>query len=827
MGAAEPRSFAHLLRSHRIVAGLSQETLAERASVSLAAIGKLERGARRRPYRKTIALLAGALALTVPERLELERAASRRSTSVWSATRGKPPTIKLPVFLSSFIGRERDLHQIARMLETQRLVTLVGPGGIGKTRLAARAAENFIREHATDKDLDAVWFVDLSVITDGEMVPAVISSRVGLDRCRSIDALVAYLRSHRFVLLLDNCEHLLDSVANVIQAILSNCPGAAVLATSRQTLSVEGEHIHRVLPMCIPAVNALTASDALRFDSIRLFRDRAEAIDSRFHFDDGAASAVATICRRVDGIALAIELAAARANAFSVGEIAQQLSERLSCLGGGVRTSASRHRTMHALFDWSYELLNSRERELFRLSSIFVGGFTLDLLKASSTEEQKSDVEDVLATLVDKSLVQYDVHDGPRYRLLEPARQYAREKLRENAEYHKAARSHALALLAVSEEFDSRLEHIPDHVWNASIERNRDNFRVAFEWALTANGSIEIARRLAASRTATWSGFASGEVRKWINTVLQVAAEPMDQGLSAKLALAEARVAVIFGPSLQDVDPDGRVHACRRALALQLPDNRRAVGTAKYWLGVALLDSGRYEEAESTLREARAIARAEGAHNDYDATTTSLGAVRHAMGDILEARAFVVEVLHRSERAGAVRIATVARATLAEIEFASGLIEEALNLNEDAIKYFRDRSHLLGLPHTLCNSAACLVALKRYREARDRAREALWRSVAIGSVRSALWAMQHLAAAAVLNVDASDLAVLRRAAQLLGFIDEATRRRAILRCVTEQREYDEMFDVMQEVFDENALERYIADGKTWAKERALEEALTI
>jgi predicted ATPase/DNA-binding XRE family transcriptional regulator len=822
--APPSRSFAELLRGHRTAAGLSQEALAERAKISLAAVAKLERGARQRPYRTTVALLADALSLPTADRVELERAANPRR--VGALSQANEPTIKLPVRFSSFVGRERDLEKIVGMLETHRLVSLVGAGGIGKTRLAVRGAELFLTQDSEEHALDAVWFVDFSVITEGAMVPTVISSSLGLDRYLSIDSLVSFLRPNEFLLILDNCEHLMDSVSDAINAILLDCPGARILATSRQALSIEGEHVYRVLPMRVPPLNALSASEALEFDTIQLFRDRAAAVDSRFELDDSVAPAVASICRRIDGIALGIELAAARINAFSAATIAEQLGERLPLLANGVRISVPRHKTMNALFDWSYELLDAPERELFRLASIFADGFTLDLLRAASSQHLGPDVAAVLGLLVDKSLIHCDVCNGPRYRLLEPARQYGREKLRENGELLEAARSHALALLALSEEFDERLEFIPDHVWNASILPERDNFRAAFEWALGADGNINIARQLVASRTATWNGFASGEVREWINAALKPGVEPTDSQLIAKLALIQAKAAVIFSPSwLENDKPTGRIDSCQRALALQLPANRRAVGTATYWLGVALRDSGSYDRADTALREAREIARLEHAQNEYVVATTSLGAVRYGVGDLVEARTLTLEVLHRSEGMGSVHMSAIS--LLAEIEFSSGAAEEALRLNERMARHYRDRSNVIGLAYALCNSAACLVELKRYSEAREHGRQSLRSSVAIGSVRSAFWAMQHLVAAAILANDARDGLIMQRAAQLLGSIDESASRRALQRDITERREYDKILDQLHRALGQTASRRYMADGKAWLEERAVEEALAI
>jgi predicted ATPase/DNA-binding XRE family transcriptional regulator len=826
--ATQPRSFADLLRHYRVAAGLTQEALAERARMSLAAIGKLERGARQRPYLATVALLAEALSLSSRDRLELERAANRGAHAVGAPAQDVATAINLPIHFSSFVGRERDLAKVLEMLSAHRLVTLVGAGGVGKTRLAIRAAEEFIASNPTGDRLDGVWLVDLSPLADAAMLPVAIGFGIGINQCRTIDALVLYLQPQSFLLILDNCEHVLDPVAQAVETIISHCPNGRVLATSRQALSIEGERVYRVSPLSLPPHGTLSANAALQFDAIRLFKDRAEATESRFELTDALVPAVTAICHGVDGIALAIELAAARANAFPPESIAAQIGKRLSLLAGGSRTSMLRHKTMHALFDWSYDLLDDREREVFRRSSIFASGFTLDLLCTLYAESEEGEIPSLLASLVDKSLVQCDILVGPRYRLLEPVRQYAREKLSDD-EYQRAARSHALALLTLAEDFDSRLDVIPDRVWDDYIEPEQENFRWAIDWAFSPHGDATIAQRLAASTTATRRGFATGEVRKWIGAALETSGEGTAPHLRAMLALNAARAAVMFGPSWSaENDPEALIDVCRRALALQNPDDHRAVGTAQYWLGCALRESGHFDEADHDLREARTTVHSVGDHARYNAATTALGAVRYGVGDLEEAHALISESLKVSDEAGSDRAAADARAALAEIEFARGHADKALALNEQAMQFFRSHVNLLGLTLMLTNSAGYLISLERFAEARDYAAQALRRSRAIGITHGGLWAMQHLAAAAVFGSDVGDRrSALRHAARILGFVDEAAARRAMPRYSTEQQEYDKMLSALRDTLGEDEVTRLMAAGKTWSEERAIAEALAL
>ena len=820
-------SFGELLRQYRVAAGLTQETLAERAHLSSVAIGALERGTRQRPYRATIRLLADALSLPANDRLELERAAQRGGRASTTPVQVVKASVNLPVHFSSFVGREQDLTKIGEMLATQRLVTLVGAGGVGKTRLAIRAAEHFIAANSTG-DLEGVWFADLSSVNDAQMTVAAIASSVGMEQCRTFDTLVKYLTSQRFLLTLDNCEHLVDEVARLADELLGRCPHAQILATSRQALGLSGERIYRVPPLDVPMADAdakLSPGEALEFGAIRLFAERAEAADSRFELTPPIIPAVAEICRRLDGIALAIELAAARTSALPPATIAQRLDEHFLLLAGGMR-SPSRHKTMQAVFDWSYDLLDHNERSVFRRLSIFVGGFTLDLatsLLAGDTEELA--IIDTLASLVDKSLVQCDPYvEPPRYKMLEPARQYCREKLREQGEQGAAARAHASALLAIAESFDSKLDLTSDHEWEARIERERDNFRSAFEWTLGPHGDAALGQRLAGSRTAVEGGFGTGEVRRWVTAARESCDETTPPQVMARLAMITARAAITF-----DRDPDANLAASRRALRLQRPEDLRAVASAQYLVGVALGNMGRLDDAENVLREARVTARSCGAHLAYVFATKSLGAVRLSAGDVEEARTLISEVLLQNQVAGSDRHAAEAAVMLAEIEYASGNVVKAVQLGEDASDFFRAHANFLHLSMSLSNLSAYLIALGRYEEGLRCAHEALRRSRAVGRATVVAWTLQHLAAIAIRNEHRSgDTAPsLRRAANILGFVNESARQTASERYFTEQQEYDKIMSALREVFDEGKLAKFMADGKEWSEHQAVAEALAI
>ncbi len=822
-------SFGELLRQHRLLRGLPQEALAERAQLSVETISALERGTRQRPYRATIALLVEALELSSDDRQRLERAARvaipaagapKRTTSVAGAN-------TLPAHISSFVGREGDIANVNAIIENQRLVTLVGAGGVGKTRLALHAVENVLAAPSTNERRDGVWFVDLSPYQDGSMIPAAIASSMGLKQSAGLDPLIAYLRNQRFLLILDNCEHLLDAAANVAQTILLRCPNAQILATSRQALSLDGERVYRVPPLSVPPNDdrAFSVTDALQFGAIRLFVDRAQGADARFELTEATIPAIADICRRLDGIALAIELVAARTTVFSPSTMAKRLTEHFLALTGGSRAPLPRHKTMRALFDWSYELLDDRERYVFRRLSVFVGGFTFELATAvCSPEIGEEATEDVLASLFEKSLVQSDVYvDPPRYRLLEPARHYARERLREHGELDVVDRAHAAALLTIVERFDAKPEITSDQVLSAYVDPERENFRVAIEWALGSSGDAQIAQRLAGSKWARWFGSQSGELQHWVRDALKTCDETTPLQIRAKLELVAARVAVEFIRT----DARAALAAVERALTYQHTGDLPGMALAQAQLGWELIRGGRYNEAEAILREAVATARSCNAQYECAYATQALALAREQAGDLEAARDLVLEAVEQYRSAGSTRLAMIAATTLAEVEFSSGQTETALRLMEEASEFHRTHGDWPALSVGLSNLSAYSLGLGRYDEARSHARESLLLARKIGISVVVSCALQHLAAAAVLKHDRieSGTAELKRSASILGFVDESLTRIGILREPTEQQEYEKVVAVLLDAFGKDELENLMASGKQWPEEQAVTKAL--
>src|SRR3984957_11087579 len=439
----------------------------------------------------------------------------------------------LPVQLTSFVGRDAQLTQLRELLAQNRVVTLTGAGGVGKTRLAIQVAAGMAGDFS-----DGVWYVDLAPITDPDLVPVTVARALGLPDQpgrATMDTLLRFVRDRQMLVVLDNCEHLLDANAELVVALLSGAARVTVLATSREAIGVAGEVSWRVLSL------------SLTDEAIELFTDRARHARPDFTVTDDNAAAVTEICARLDGVPLAIELAAARVRALSLAEILEGLHDRFRLLTGGARTAVRRQQTLRASVDWSHALLTDSERVLFRRLAVFLGGFDLAAAQAvgGGADVQRFQMLDMLTLLVNKSLVVADDSGGrTRYRLLETVRQYALEKLGESGEADAVRgppRDHYTSLAALLDapagrDYEQRIEQADTEI---------DNLRAAFAWS-RENSDIELALALASSLQPLWQTRGRlGEGLAWFDSVLTDDNAPRLEVGAAVRARALADKAVI------------------------------------------------------------------------------------------------------------------------------------------------------------------------------------------------------------------------------------------------------------------------------------------
>lgn len=455
----------------------------------------------------------------------------------------------LPRELTSFVGREREVAEVKRLLGMTRLLTLTGSGGVGKTRLVLRVASDLVGAFP-----DGVWLVELAGLGDPTLVPQATASALGVREQpgRSLlDTLIDVMRPRTCLLVLDNCEHLVAACATLANGLLRTCPGLTLLATSREPLGIAGESVWRVPPLTLPDGSgddalADSPSTLARYEAIRLFEERARAALPAFSLTNQNAPAVVQICRRLDGIPLAIELAAARSRGLAPEQLSTRLNDRFRLLTGGSRTALARHQTLRALVDWSYELLSEPERVLLQRLSVFAGGWTLDAAEVvcAGDDLETGDVLELLLQLVDRSLVLAEDTDagrtpGVRYRLLETLRQYGAEKLYEAGDEDVMRGRHLSWCLGLAEVAGPSLRSRGTTDQDRRLDVEHDNLRAALGWSLMSETSDEIRFRgqQLAEELAISDRTASTHVTHILNklgfsTRSQVAAWAVERGLA-------------------------------------------------------------------------------------------------------------------------------------------------------------------------------------------------------------------------------------------------------------------------------------------------------
>ncbi len=549
----------------------------------------------------------------------------------------------LPVQLTSFIGRSEELLQLSKLIADTRLLTVTGAGGCGKTRLALHAAAD-----AIDAFPDGVWFVDLSRIADPALVGATLGSVLGLKEAPVREwshTITAHLGARRVLVLLDNCEHVVETSAQLADALLRSCACVAVLATSREPLGVDGEVTWRVPNLTVPDERSPVEVEALAScDAVRLFIDRAARARPNFAVTNETAPAVAQICQRLDGIPLAIELAAARVRVLSPQQIAAGLDDRFRLLGAGARTAVPRHQTLRASIDSSYDLLAESERILFRRLAVFAGGFDLDAAEdvCSDSDLDRWRILEVLVALVDRSLVVADeAGDAVRYKMLETIRQYAVECLLESGEQDVLRERH----LEHYEAFALRTE---PELWTnqagaiESLNRELDNLRAAIEWS--TQGGPERGARLCGALPAYW--YITGAYTEGARRSAGLATADMPDGAKAAVLVASANMQMYCG------DIEAAIDTAAQALELARAANDRrmeARALGQIWMLQMMVDP---IESRAPLEEAIAMLRET---QDWWVLNDMLGALGVALalcGDFAAARPHLDEAMNEAQRTG-------------------------------------------------------------------------------------------------------------------------------------------------------------------------------
>ena len=644
---------------------------------------------------------------------------AQRTTAIADPTSGpsRTPT-NLPEPVSELIGRDAELDEILGLSAAHRLVTLAGAGGIGKTRLGYEAARRLLPRFA-----DGIWVIELAPLADPELVPVAAATALGLELTSgtaSPQSVANALRAKELVLVLDNCEHVVEAAAQLAEALLRANPAIRVIATSREPLRVEGEWVYPVPPLAVPAEGHPDGEDPLRYGAVLLFVERARAAAPSFSADARVAAATAGICRRLDGIPLAIELAAARVAALGIEGLAARLDDRFRLLAGGHRTAMPRHQTLRATLDWSYELLSEPERVVLRRLAIFAGGFTLQAASAVATDEaiMASDVVDCVASLVVKSLVTADSGGAMlRYRLLETTRAYVLEKLVEAGEFDAAARRHAQRYRELFEGAETESETRPTDEWLAEYGPRIDNIRAALDWAFSSSGDLTIGVALTISSVPLWFQLSlMEECRARVERAL--AAIAAGTSLDAR---PEMQLYAALGASLMytkgPVPETGA--AWTRALELAESLDDATIQLSALWgLSFYRSISGEHRTELALAQRFCSLAANRMDPANLRVGERMMGTSLHYLGDQVNARHHIERMLARStpviDRVRLYRFQfdqlSAARCVFAHILWLQGFPDQAVHTSQISVDGARASDHALSLCNALAQ-AACPIAL--------------------------------------------------------------------------------------------------------------------
>ena len=621
----------------------------------------------------------------------------------------------MPVPLAHVVGRSDAVPALAAQLKLHRFVTILGPGGIGKTTVAVAVANGLL-----DSFRDGVRFVDLAPLTDPLLVPSALAAQlgVGIRSDKPLASLIAFLKEKELLVVLDSCEHVIEAAAILAEEIFRGTKAVHILATSREALRVEGERVHRLPPLNFPAsTQGLKAADALDFPSIQLFVERAAASLGAFDLTDAEAPLVADICRRLDGIALAIEIAASRVDVFGVAGLAARLNDRFQLLMQGRRTALPRHRTLGATLDWSYSLLPESERLVLRRLAVFAGTFTMESASAILASDQTSStaVVDAIADLVAKSLVSAGV-EGPvaLYRLLDTTRAYMLEKLEESGEYGRLAQRHAEHYGALLEQAQADWESRPATEWRERYRHLIDNVRVALDWSFSPAGEAATGVALAVATVPLWFAL----------SLTSECAERIDRALASQ-------------PETRNADLDMRLYAARAWSLMQtkgfvaeteaawtrVRDISERQGNIDYrlralWgLWASLQNRGELHSALTLAERFSELAAQRANATDISVGDRMIGYTLHLMGDQTRARQHIERMLSRYEvpviGAHIIRYVFDQRATaqcfLARILWLQGFPDQAVRSVNGIVDGAEAGNDVLSLCQVLVQ-AACPVA---------------------------------------------------------------------------------------------------------------------
>ncbi len=768
-------TFGTWLRRRRRALDLTREELATRAGCSVSAVRKFEAD-ELRPSKALAELLTNALGIAPEHRAAFVRfardATADQAVSLPVPAIGVSPSLQssaeraqLPTPTTALIGRGTECAEVGRLLQRSetRLVTLTGPGGAGKTRLGLQVAREL-----RDSFRDGVVLVALAPITDPKLVAPTIAQALDIRESgdRSVlEQLRHALQNKQLLLLLDNLEQVI-AAAPVVAELLAAAPGLAVLATSRIPLHLRGEQEYAVVPLAVPAPHQVLGADQLaRYGAVELFVARARDVRASFALTDANAGAVAEICARLDGLPLALELAAARSKIFSPQALLARLGSRLTLLTGGPRDAPARQQTIRNTIDWSYQLLDAGEQMLFRRLSVFTGGCTLEAAApvCNADGDLPFDVVDGLAALVDQSLLKQleDADDEPRFVMLETIREYALERLGESGKAEMFHQAHAAYYLTLAEMAESHMEGPQQQAWSARLEADHDNLRAAIQWVID-RGNTAAGLRFGAALWRFW--WKRGYLKEGQGQLEAILALPEVESTTATHRAFRANI--LLGVSRLANDQADYVAArryCEESQAIcQAIGDKRGVALVLETLGQLALDQGQLALARETLQRSLALFQEIGDRPCQTASLDLLAEVARLQGDFVAGRVFGEQSLALARAIGdqykiarALDILGWNAISQRDYQHAIPFFEQSLSLYRELGQKQDVSSALNGLGDVAWHQGDYLGAAECYREALALRRE-------LGDKRGSAVALSNLGDAALAQGDTEQAATCYR-----------------------------------------------------------------
>jgi predicted ATPase/class 3 adenylate cyclase len=723
----------------------------------------------------------------------------------------------LPRQLTSFIGREKEIAEIKSLLTKTSLLTLTGSGGCGKTRLSLQVAVEVLEQYP-----DGVWLVELAPLADPALVPQTVASALGLSEQAGktfVQVLTDHLKSRHLLLILDNCEHLLSACAHLCDALLRACPHLTVLASSREGLGIAGEQTYRVPSLSLPdPKEKLTLEQVSQYEAVRLFIERAVSSKADFTVTNASAPALAAVCHRLDGIPLAIELAAARVRSLSVEEINTRLDNRFRLLTGGSKTALPRQQTLRALIDWSYGLLMDQEKRRLCRLSVFLGGWTLAAAEQVCSGEgiEEWQVLDLLTSLVDKSLVIAEVQEQTaRYRLLETVRQYARDRLAEGEEGMGVRGRHRDYFLALAEETRPKLRSAEQAQWLALLEEEHDNLRLALTFCLEEPEGGEAGLRLgAALQQFWWTRGHFSEGRQHLSAVLS---RPMGQ------AHRKARADALNGAGVL-AQFQGDYRAARAVLEESLTlrrelGDKQGIAASLNNLGSLALIQGDYAAAHALFEEALRLNRELGNRAWEAINLDNLGQVAQQQGDYAAARALVEESLAINRELGDKQGIANSLNSLGLVAQLQGDTAVARALQEESLTLRRELGDKQGIANSLNRLGLVAQLQGDTAVARALQEESLKLARELGNKMGIATCLDSFAS---LNNQEQQAA---RAARLRGAATSLREAIGAPRTPTDQERFDREIAEARAALGESAFSAAWEAGRAMTLEQAVEYAL--